>query len=52
VNWRVIWQYAVAPGVPRRSLAAAVVVGTVLNLINQGGRAVRRQIARIGSSWG
>ena len=36
VNWRVIWQYAVAPGVPRRSLAAAVVVGTVLNLINQG----------------
>jgi len=36
VTWRTIWQCAVAPGVPRRSLAAAIVVGTVLNLINQG----------------
>jgi hypothetical protein len=36
VNWRAIWQGAAAPGVPRRSLAAAVIVGTVLNLINQG----------------
>jgi len=36
VTWRAIWQCAVAPGVPRRSLAAAVVVGTILNLINQG----------------
>jgi len=36
VRWRVIWQCAIAPGVLRRSLAAAVIVGTVLNLINQG----------------
>ena len=36
MTWRAIWQCAVAPGVPRRSLAAAVVVGTILNLINQG----------------
>jgi hypothetical protein len=36
VQWRAIWQCIIAPGVPRRSLAAAVVVGTILNLINQG----------------
>jgi hypothetical protein len=36
VKWRVIWQCIIAPGVPRRSLIAAVVVGTILNLINQG----------------
>jgi hypothetical protein len=36
VTWRAIWQSAVAPGVPRRSLAAAIIVGTLLNLINQG----------------
>ena len=33
---RVLWECAMAPGVPRRSLAAALVVGTILNLINQG----------------
>jgi hypothetical protein len=33
---RVLWECAVAPGVPRRSFAAALVVGTILNLINQG----------------
>ena len=36
MRWRVIWQCSIARGVPRRSLAAAVVVGTILNLINQG----------------
>ena len=36
MTWRNIWECCVAPGVPRRSLAAAVVVGTILNLINQG----------------
>ena len=36
MRWRAIWQCATAPGVLRRSLAAAVIVGTVLNLINQG----------------
>lgn len=30
------WRYALADGVPRRSLRIALVVGTILNLINQG----------------
>ena len=34
--WQTIWQCIIAPGVPRRSLMAAIVVGTILNLINQG----------------
>jgi hypothetical protein len=36
VQWRLIWQCCTAPGVPRRSLMAAIFVGTILNLINQG----------------
>ena len=36
MRWRVLWECAVTPGVPRLSFAAAVVVGTILNLINQG----------------
>ena len=35
-DWRTIWRCATTAGVPRRSLGAAVVVGSVLNLINQG----------------
>ncbi len=35
-DWRVLREYAVTGGVPRRSLVAAAVVGTILNLINQG----------------
>ena len=35
-RWQTIWEYAATAGVPRRSLAAAVVVGSILNLINQG----------------
>jgi len=31
-----IWRYAVSGGVPRRSLIVALIVGTILNLINQG----------------
>lgn len=31
-----IWHFAVSEGVPRRSLAVALIVGTILNLINQG----------------
>jgi hypothetical protein len=31
-----ICRYCVSDGVPRRSLAVALIVGTVLNLINQG----------------
>jgi hypothetical protein len=30
------WTYAVSNGVPRRSLLVALVVGTILNVINQG----------------
>ena len=31
-----MWRYAVADGVPRRAFWVMVVVGTILNLINQG----------------
>jgi hypothetical protein len=31
-----IWHYAISDGVPRRSLIVALIVGTILNLINQG----------------
>jgi hypothetical protein len=31
-----IWHCCVSDGVPRRSLAIALIVGSVLNLINQG----------------
>lgn len=31
-----IWRWCFSDGIPRRSLAVAAVVGTVLNLINQG----------------
>lgn len=34
--WRAAWRCAISDGVPRRSLIVAVVVGAVLNLINQG----------------
>jgi hypothetical protein len=36
MSWRLAFFYAVSEGVPRRSLGVALVVGTVLNLINQG----------------
>jgi hypothetical protein len=31
-----IWCYAVSGGVPKRSCIVALIVGTILNLINQG----------------
>jgi hypothetical protein len=31
-----IWRYAVSDGVPGRSCIVALIVGTILNLINQG----------------
>ena len=34
--WRAAWRCAISEGVPRRSLVVALVVGSVLNLINQG----------------
>lgn len=34
--WRSALRFAVSDGVPRRSLRIALVVGSILNLINQG----------------
>jgi hypothetical protein len=31
-----IWRYTLSDGVPRRSCIVALIVGTILNLINQG----------------
>ena len=31
-----LWRYAISDGVPKRSLVIALIVGTILNLINQG----------------
>jgi hypothetical protein len=31
-----IWHYSISDGIPRRSLIVALVVGTIINLINQG----------------
>ena len=31
-----IYKYSVSDGVPRRSLGVALIVGTILNIINQG----------------
>jgi hypothetical protein len=36
VSWKEVCACAVSDGVPRRSLWVALVVGTILNLINQG----------------
>lgn len=30
------WSYAISDGIPSRALSVAIVVGTILNLINQG----------------
>ncbi len=37
-RWELIYRYAITGGVPRRSLWVAVIVGSLLNLINQGDR--------------
>ncbi len=34
--WRAAWRCAISDGVPLRSLIVALIVGSVLNLINQG----------------
>jgi hypothetical protein len=36
MSWKLACCYAISNGVPQRSLWVAVVVGTILNLINQG----------------
>ncbi len=35
-RWVQIWQYSISDGVPKRSLVVALIVGSILNLINQG----------------
>jgi hypothetical protein len=40
VRWKLVCVYAVSEGVPRRSLWVALIMGTILNLINQGDRVV------------
>ena len=35
-KWKIACHWAVSEGVPRRSFYVALVVGTILNLINQG----------------
>ena len=36
MSWKLACYYAVSEGVPQRSFWVALVVGTILNLINQG----------------
>jgi hypothetical protein len=35
-RWSRIWESCISDGVPKRSLIVASIVGTILNLINQG----------------
>ena len=35
-RWSRIWRCCISDGVPKRSLIVALIVGTILNLINQG----------------
>jgi hypothetical protein len=35
-KWSRIWLCCISDGVPKRSLVVALIVGTILNLINQG----------------
>ncbi len=35
-RWSRIWLCCISNGVPKRSLVVALIVGTILNLINQG----------------
>jgi hypothetical protein len=37
-SWKLAYRYAISEGVPRRSFWVAVVVETILNLINQSDR--------------
>ena len=43
MNWKLACIYALSEGVPQRSLWVALVVGTILNLINQGDRLLSGQ---------
>jgi hypothetical protein len=35
-RWSRIWLYCISDGMPKRSFIVALIVGTILNLINQG----------------
>ena len=35
-SWGYLYHCAISDGVPRRSFTVAIIVGTILNLINQG----------------
>jgi hypothetical protein len=35
-RWSRIWRCCISDGVPKRSLMVALIIGTILNLINQG----------------
>jgi hypothetical protein len=43
VNWKLAFCYAITEGVPLRSFQVALIVGTILNLINQGDRLLSGQ---------
>ena len=43
MSWKLACYYAVSEGVPQRSFWVAAVVGTILNLINQGDTLVSGQ---------
>ena len=43
MNWKLACACAFSEGVPQRSLWVALVVGTILNLINQGDRLLSGQ---------
>jgi len=49
-RWKIACLRAVSDGVPRRSLTVALVVGTVLNLINQGRRYFRHDVGELGET--
>ncbi len=42
-RWETAYRYAITDGVPRRSFWVAVIVGSVLNLINQGDKIISGQ---------
>jgi hypothetical protein len=39
------WRYAISDGVPKRALLVALVIGSILNLINQGDVLLRQPAA-------
>ena len=43
MSWKLACTYALTEGVPQRSLWVALIVGTILNLINQGDKLIAGQ---------